>query len=389
MAYDKNKDYQAEIDKAVSEKNYKSAAELEQQRNEKIKGEGITGYQPTNQYGGYIGKVDGIGSGMPGAQKPQGGFFGGDAPSYVNKYQGQIDAITRNLLEREAFSYDAEKDPSYQQYKKTYTREGERAMQDAIGDVSARTGGLGSSYAATAGTQANDYFMGQLADKVPELRQLAYSMYRDQSSDKRADLDMLRALESGDFEKFANAQAQWNVNNERGYRGGRDQVEDARYDTKRQDELARQQIDDGRYEEETKYNQGQDARTWEEKEGADAYNKAMDRWEKTGVLDEAGAKVIGLPTGTQTSDYQFSLAKQAQAAVPKGTKDKVKKDPLPPKPLREYAQLGKAAQGIASKMSALNAVDNAAWFATEIEKALDSKSITEPEADLLLKMLNY
>ena len=36
MAYSKDKDYQYEIDQAVSSGDYRTAAQLEQQRNEKI-----------------------------------------------------------------------------------------------------------------------------------------------------------------------------------------------------------------------------------------------------------------------------------------------------------------------------------------------------------------
>lgn len=54
MAYDKNTDYQAMINDAVAKGDYTSAAVFEQQRNEKIAGEGITNYQPTNNYSQYL-----------------------------------------------------------------------------------------------------------------------------------------------------------------------------------------------------------------------------------------------------------------------------------------------------------------------------------------------
>ena len=76
-----------------------------------------------------------------------------EAPSYVSRYQDQIDDLTRQILGREAFSYDPESDPTYQQYRESYTRNGQRAMDDTLGKVSARTGGLASSYAASAAQQ--------------------------------------------------------------------------------------------------------------------------------------------------------------------------------------------------------------------------------------------
>ena len=86
---------------------------------------------------------------IPGTQ-----FTYANAPSYTNRYQDKIDELTREILQREAFSYDPEKDPLYLQYKDSYTRNGQRAMQDTLGQVSARTGGLASSYAGSAAQQS-------------------------------------------------------------------------------------------------------------------------------------------------------------------------------------------------------------------------------------------
>lgn len=75
------------------------------------------------------------------------------------------------------FSYDLESDPVYSSYKKQYLREGQRATQDAMGSAAAATGGIPSSYAATAASQAGDYYASQLSDKVPELYQQAYNRH--------------------------------------------------------------------------------------------------------------------------------------------------------------------------------------------------------------------
>lgn len=79
--------------------------------------------------------------------------------------------------EKPSFSYDLENDPVYQAYQKQYAREGQRAAQDTLGNMAAMTGGIPSSYAATAASQAGDYYASQMADKVPELYQQAYSKY--------------------------------------------------------------------------------------------------------------------------------------------------------------------------------------------------------------------
>lgn len=183
-----------------------------------------------------------------------GGFSYEAAPTYTSRYQSQIDDLTRQILNREAFSYDPEKDPTYQQYKESYTRNGERAMQDTLGQVSARTGGLASSYAGSAAQQTYDNYMGALADKIPELKQLAYSMYQDEGNTQRANLEMLVALEQGDYAKYADLLAQYNTDRSFDYGVHRDNISDERYNNEWNYSVGRDQIADKRYEDETEYN---------------------------------------------------------------------------------------------------------------------------------------
>ena len=104
-------------------------------------------------------------------------FNPGKAPTRNTEYENLYRDYLNQIINRDKFSYDAENDPNYQQYKNQYTREGNRAMQDTLGQISARSGGLASSYAGNAAAQANNYYMQQLADKIPELYQQAYNRY--------------------------------------------------------------------------------------------------------------------------------------------------------------------------------------------------------------------
>lgn len=208
---------------------------------------------------GYSGDSDGsryipLEMGGGGRGNGGGGFSYEAAPTYTSRYQSQIDDLTRQILNREAFSYDPEKDPTYQQYKESYTRNGERAMQDTLGQVSARTGGLASSYAGSAAQQTYDNYMGALADKIPELKQLAYSMYQDEGNTQRANLEMLEALEQGDYAKYADLLAQYNTDRSFDYGVHRDNISDERYNNEWNYSVGRDQIADKRYEDETAYN---------------------------------------------------------------------------------------------------------------------------------------
>lgn len=114
-------------------------------------------------YGGYLGGDDGF------------GYTPVDSP---NDYTAP---------EKPTFSYNLESDPVWQAYKKQYTREGQRATQDALGITAASTGGIPSSYATAAATQAGDYYAAQMTDKVPELYQQAYNRHLNELSQWNAD----------------------------------------------------------------------------------------------------------------------------------------------------------------------------------------------------------
>lgn len=171
------------------------------------------------------------------------------APEYVNQYQGMIDDLRDKIMGRPAFSYDAESDPLYQMYKEQYTAAGKQAMEDTLGSVSARTGGLASSYATSAAQQANNAYMDALASKIPELQQLAYQMYQNEGASLQNQLDMLLALESGDYSKYQTALSQYNADKSFAY----GQYADDWY---RNYTVGRDAIDDQRYEESTAYDQG-------------------------------------------------------------------------------------------------------------------------------------
>lgn len=128
-----------------------------------------------------------------------------DTSVLLDEYMTKNDRLTRryeNLVNnRKPFEYDYNDDPAYQAYKDMYTREGDRAMRDLMGEYSARTGGQMNSAAVTAGAQANNYYMQQLGDKIPELYQAAYNRYNADYLTKLQDLEKLIGLNDESFEK--------------------------------------------------------------------------------------------------------------------------------------------------------------------------------------------
>ena len=101
-----------------------------------------------------------------------------DYETYTQKLEELYDAWTQ----RDPFSYDAQGDPLYQQYRELYTQQGRLAMEDTLGQAAALTGGYGSTYAQTAGQQTFQNYMQKLNAIVPELFDRAYDRYNDQGN---------------------------------------------------------------------------------------------------------------------------------------------------------------------------------------------------------------
>lgn len=108
-------------------------------------------------------------SGVPQGLSGQGGGYQNSGGAYAS-------AMNR-LLGGGSFQYDEQTDPVYQAYKKQYTRGAQRGMNDTLGAVAARTGGMASSYATQAAQQAYNEQMQSLSDKIPELYDAAYNRW--------------------------------------------------------------------------------------------------------------------------------------------------------------------------------------------------------------------
>lgn len=122
---------------------------------------------------------------------------------YESKYGTQLDQLVNTITNRDPFSYDYQQDPAWQAYKKQYTREGQRSMQDTLGQYAAMSGGVPSSAAMTAAQQAGNYYNAKMTDKIPELYQLAYSMYSDNANRDLQNLQALRGLDSDEYGRYS------------------------------------------------------------------------------------------------------------------------------------------------------------------------------------------
>lgn len=122
--------------------------------------------------------------------------------SYVSPYKTQIDSNLNSILNREKFSYNANLDPLYQQYKNLYVKNGQNAMRDTMAQAAELTGGYGNSYATSAAQQAYDASLGNLNDKLLDLYNIAYNRYKDEGAQARDNLSLLQNADATDYGRY-------------------------------------------------------------------------------------------------------------------------------------------------------------------------------------------
>ncbi|MFZ5975200.1 MAG: peptidoglycan-binding domain-containing protein [Bacillota bacterium] len=122
--------------------------------------------------------------------------------AYQSQYGDQIQALLDQIMNRKDFSYDFSADPLYQQYKDQYTKQGQMAMMDTMGQAAALSGGYGNSYAQTAGQQMYQQNLQNLNAIIPELQQAAYSKYANEGNEMQTNLSNLQGLDASDYQKY-------------------------------------------------------------------------------------------------------------------------------------------------------------------------------------------
>lgn len=129
--------------------------------------------------------------------------------AYSSGFQEKLEELYQQIAEREAFSYDPEADEAYRQYARLYAAQGAAAMEDTLGRAAALTGGYGSSYAQTAGQQAYNSYLQELASLVPELRQAALAEYTREGQALLDRYGLLEQQEESEYGRWQDAVSQW------------------------------------------------------------------------------------------------------------------------------------------------------------------------------------
>jgi len=124
-----------------------------------------------------------------------GGADGSDYYATGSALGSQRDSALGGLLDRDPFSFDPTTSEEWGAYKKQYLREGDRATSNALAQASALTGGMPSTAAVTAASQAGDYYAAQLTDKLPEIYENEYGRYLDEYNMDLGAVNLLNGME--------------------------------------------------------------------------------------------------------------------------------------------------------------------------------------------------
>lgn len=126
---------------------------------------------------------------------------------YKSPWEEQLKGAMDKILNREEFNYDLNGDAFYNQYKDKYTRQGQQAMMDTVGQQAALTGGFGNSWAQTAGQQVYQGHLEELNDIVPQLYQLALDKYNAEGEELYNQYALIGDMDDKEFQKYQDKEA--------------------------------------------------------------------------------------------------------------------------------------------------------------------------------------
>lgn len=343
-------DYMAAMQEAAARGDYKAAAEYEKKRNQKIDSQGLN-YEKTSQYSGWLDNTDYGEIGLEGIRNgisadamqtiydnrqnkslTQGmtQYYDDDIAkqmkgyidlqnsltqpfSYdtgldnVNAREKQLNDILDDIKNYKEFEYNPETDPMYAALSAQYTKNGQRAMQDTIAQMAARTGGLASSYAASAGNQAYANYMSELGGRIPELQQLAYQMYNDDYNKQLQQAQIAQNLYDSALTKYQN---------DRSFAYG--QYADTR---NMNYNLLNDMISGARYGDETAYNRDWQQKQWDYGVSQDEYTKTQNAQNQISAWVEQGISAEYIPQSVkEASGWTDDEINRMSGAAKKNTK---------------------------------------------------------------------
>lgn len=134
-------------------------------------------------------------------------------PSFDYSYDSEMRALIDQILNSNLS--DWKQGDQYAALRDQYAANGQMSMTDLLGQVSSRTGGLASSYAANVANQ-------EYNDWMSKLEQAAQEMYQQDRSDKLNNLGVLNDAYSREYGEYGDKLNQWNTDRNFAYQQAQD-----------------------------------------------------------------------------------------------------------------------------------------------------------------------
>ena len=139
-----------------------------------------------------------------------------------NEYR-QTTASLLNDLKNSQFSYNASRDPLYQQALQSTLKEANRTAEDVLARASIPSNGKASSYAVSAASQAANLLKSQLTDKQLEFYNAAYEKYYNDYANRLNLASAYDNLYNEDYSRLLNQASLLQSLDERDYARYQDQ----------------------------------------------------------------------------------------------------------------------------------------------------------------------
>lgn len=228
-------------------------------------------------------------------------MFNSQPDAYQSQWQPELYNLYNQMANRGPFQYDLNGDMLYQQMRDQYTKNGQLAMQDSMGQAAAMTGGYGNSYAGTVGQQTYNGYMQELNNNLPQLYDRAYGQYQNEGQELAQQFGMAGQMESNEYGKYRDLIGDWQwgtgtaldqYNNEKGF-------------------------DYGAFTDKRAYDQQQ--AEWEYKKQQDAQALAMAQQKAAGSSSSRGGttpawKQLGFASYEAYQEYMEERLRQEQEA---------------------------------------------------------------------------
>mgnify|MGYP006934910410 CR=1 FL=1 len=168
---------------------------------------------------------------------------------YVSEYDGALRDAMEKILNQEDFQYRLNGDALYRQYRNQAVKNGQRAMEDTMGQAAALTGGYGNSYARQ---------LDALGDKIPALYRLAMEQYKLRAQGLQDRYRLLGDAENQAYRRYTDSLNAWQAE--------ADRLMQQYTDTKEQDYSAwRDEIADWKWQQDFDENKRRYDQEWDDK----------------------------------------------------------------------------------------------------------------------------